>query len=192
YVNGKLQMLDKYVVVQGEAASLDEKTSGLMYEWFELNRAQLVATGVIADTNDAALYLSDMVLEVDTINGMSQTLVLILTGLAALLLLYVIFEFVLMAIGHYLIKPEATAQIEEVVAEDDGEITEIASDSATSFDAEENGVTLTESAAEMTEGTSNDAENTQNSESEIVSEDTKTEEIASEDIKSTDKTEDKE
>ncbi|MEG0778878.1 MAG: DUF6709 family protein, partial [Oscillospiraceae bacterium] len=192
YVNGKLQMLDKYVVVQGEAASLDEKTSGLMYEWFELNRAQLVATGVIADTNDAALYLSDMVLEVDTINGMSQTLVLILTGLAALLLLYVIFEFVLMAIGHYLIKPEATVQIEEAVAEDDGEITEIASDSATSFDAEENGVTLTESAAEMTEGTSNDAENTQSSESEIVSEDTKTEEIASEDIKSTDKTEDKE
>ncbi|MEG0036411.1 MAG: DUF6709 family protein, partial [Oscillospiraceae bacterium] len=190
YVNGELQMLDKYVVVQGEVASLDEKTSGLMYEWFELNRAQLVATGVIADTNDAARYLSDTVLEVDTINGMSQTLALILTGLAALLLLYVIFEFVLMAIGHYLIEPETTAQIEEAVDEDDGEITEISSDSATSSDAEKNGVTLTENDAEMTMGTSIDAENTQNPESKIAPKDTETKKIASEDMETADKTED--
>lgn len=92
---------DKYVIAQGTVAELSEEQSTEMYEWFTENKESLIANHVISDAYDAADYLSDKVLLVDTVGGMNQTLVLVLSGLAVLLVLYVIAELVLMALGFY-------------------------------------------------------------------------------------------
>lgn len=106
YINGSSTSLDEYFVVEGTTETLSDEMSTKMYEWFDLNKDWMVEAGVIADTDDDATYLSDVVLEVDTVNSMSETLVLVLTGLAAALLLYMIVEFVLMAVGFYLGEPK--------------------------------------------------------------------------------------
>ncbi|MEG1461087.1 MAG: DUF6709 family protein [Oscillospiraceae bacterium] len=102
FINQKLPGLDQYLTVQGTVDKLDEATSTKLYDWFGLNKDWMVQSGVIADTDDYADYLSDAVLEVDSVNGMNQNLVFALTGLAALCLAYAIVVLLMMAFGHYL------------------------------------------------------------------------------------------
>lgn len=97
FLAGNIYPLDKYVVVQGTVETLDEEQSALLKEWLELNREALISKGVASETIDMENYVSDKVLLVDTVNGKSQTLVFILTGAAALLVLYIIAEFIMMA-----------------------------------------------------------------------------------------------
>lgn len=101
YFNGVVQSLDEYVVVQGTVGTLTEDQAALMYDWFGLNKDQLVEIGFIADTDDYAQYLSDEVLLVDTVQGYDQSLVIILSSIAGALLLYMLVEMVLMACGFY-------------------------------------------------------------------------------------------
>lgn len=105
YINGKMYALDKYVVVQGTTEKLDEDLSAKMLEWFEQNKDWMIEAHIIADTGDIGDYITDTVLMVDTVNSMNQNLVFVLTGLAALGLLYIIAELILMAAGFYLGKP---------------------------------------------------------------------------------------
>ncbi|PKM74376.1 MAG: hypothetical protein CVU91_00480 [Firmicutes bacterium HGW-Firmicutes-16] len=103
---GQLTALDKYLTVEGTIETQSEDLSGKLYEWFDANKAWMQEKGVIYETNDAATYLSDAVLTVDTVNSMSETLVYVLTGLAALCLSYILVELVLMATGFYLLDPK--------------------------------------------------------------------------------------
>lgn len=103
YFNG-LQMFDKYVIVQGTADTLDEDLSTQMYDWFGNNKEWMVDKRVITDTSDYADYLSDSLLTVDTVNSQNQNFVFVLTGIAALLLLYAVVELLLMSVGFYLAK----------------------------------------------------------------------------------------
>ncbi len=101
FVNGKVETLDKYVKVQGTVAQLSEEQSGLMYDWFGINKDQLVSMNFISDTDDYADYLTDTVILVDTVNYRSQNLVIALNIIAALCLVYFAAELVLMAAGFY-------------------------------------------------------------------------------------------
>lgn len=118
FLAGNIYPLDKYVVVQGTVETLDEEQSALLKEWLELNREALISKGVASETIDMENYVSDKVLLVDTVNGKSQTLVFILTGAAALLVLYIIAEFIMMALGLYKNKKEKP---EESLSEDKDE-----------------------------------------------------------------------
>lgn len=118
FLAGNIYPLDKYVVVQGTVETLDEEQSALLKEWLELNREALISKGVASETIDMENYVSDKVLLVDTVNGKSQTLVFILTGAAALLVLYIIAEFIMMALGLYKNKKEKP---EESLGEDKDE-----------------------------------------------------------------------
>lgn len=102
YINGKISALDHYVKVQGTVGKLSENASGLMYDWFGLNKDQLVEMRMIDDTEDYADYLTDEVLIVDTVNGYGQNLIVSLSVISGLLLLYMAVELVLMAVGFYL------------------------------------------------------------------------------------------
>lgn len=102
YVEGSLTGLDKYFVVDGTAGKLTDAQSKKLDDWFTTNKDWLVQTHVIDSTGDAATYLSDAILEVDRIDGMSQITVIILSGIAGLLLAYIVLELILMACGHYL------------------------------------------------------------------------------------------
>ncbi len=105
YINGDITKLDKYVVAEGTVEKVSDDLSAKMYTWFSQNKDTLVKKGVISGTNDAADYLSDYVLTVDAVNSMSETLVLVLTGLAAACLIYMLVELSLVAAGFYRVKP---------------------------------------------------------------------------------------
>lgn len=134
YVSGALSQLDKYVIVQGTVAELDEEQSALLRAWFDENRDEMVANYVISDAFSADDYLSEKVLLVDTVDGVNQTLVMALSALALLLVLYVIAELVLMALGFYKeSKPKDEAAAEAAAAQGEG----LQSSIAAALDAEE-------------------------------------------------------
>lgn len=119
FINGKLSSLDAYVTVEGTVDKLSEGASSLLYDWFGTNKAQLVEMNLIADTDDYSTYLTDYVLRVDTINGHSETLSVVLGVLAGIFVLYAIVEIILMATGFYLPKTpkeEADDEAEEAHA----------------------------------------------------------------------------
>ena len=109
FFDGSLTTLDKYVTVEGTVEKQSEELSGKLYDWYAANKSWMIEKRIIADTADDSTYLSDMVITVDTVNSMSETLVYVLTGIAALCLLYMIVELVLMAVGFYLEKPKKFA-----------------------------------------------------------------------------------
>lgn len=102
YVEGSSTGLDKYFVVDGTAGKLTDAQSKKLSDWFTTNKDWLVQTHVIDSTGDAETYLSDAILEVDRIDGMSQITVIILSCIAGLFLAYIVLELILMACGHYL------------------------------------------------------------------------------------------
>lgn len=102
FIDGDISTIDKYVTVEGTIEEQSEDLSGKLYEWFDANKSWMEEKGVIAQSSDAATYLSDAVLEVDSVNSMNKTLVYVLTGISALCLIYMIIELVLMAAGFYL------------------------------------------------------------------------------------------
>jgi len=115
YINGSTEP-NKYVTVQGTVDMLTADESKNMYDWFELNKEQMVEIGLIRDTDEAADYLSDHVLLVDTVNGMGQNRVIGITVVSALLLVYMLVEMVLMACGVYR-RREPKAETESAEAE---------------------------------------------------------------------------
>lgn len=120
-INGKATALDKYVVAEGTVEKIGEDASSLMYDWFGINKDQLVEMRMIADIDDYSDYLSDYLLVVDTVNSYSETLVYITGIIAAMLLLYSIVEIILMSIGFYLPKPVKEQCSECTDAEGDSE-----------------------------------------------------------------------
>lgn len=102
YLSGNSSTLDKYFVVDGCVEKLTDAQKKKLNDWYTANRDWMVKENVISESSDASTYLSDVILEVDQIGGMSQLAVIILSGIAGVLLLYVIVELILMASGFYL------------------------------------------------------------------------------------------
>lgn len=130
YVNGEIAGLDHYVYAQGTVGTLTNDEETLMYDWYAENKAAMVQSGVIADTEDAAEYLTEEVLLVDTVGGMDQTLVIVLSAAAAAMLLAAIVLFLLLLLGVFNEKAESEAEKHEGCScctegeQDDGESAE--------------------------------------------------------------------
>lgn len=101
FINGNRESLNVYCTVEGTVEELDNDASGLMYDWFSLNYDQLVEMKMIAETDDYADYVTDYVLQVDTVDGRSMTFVTIMGVLSATLLAYAIVELILILSGFY-------------------------------------------------------------------------------------------
>ena len=130
YISGSVYTLDSYVKVEGTTQTISEDLSGKMYDW-------MVQAGFIPETGDYANYLSDVILEVDTVNGMSEILVFVMTGIAAACLLYIIVELILMATGLYLNEPKKKKADEENQDSENDEEKNL-EDGAESIESEEN------------------------------------------------------
>lgn len=159
YINGSVSTLDSYVKIEGTTETLSEALSTQMYDWFALNKDWMVQAGVIADADDNAAYLSDVVLEVDTVKGMSEGLVYALTGLAAACVLYILAELILMATGFYLRAPKKKSS-EEDNAEDTLDVagTDEASDLEEKASDDETKSSEESVAGEITEETSKNSD----------------------------------
>lgn len=112
-LNGQSMDLDQYFTVEGTVKTLSEPLHDQLYRWFDGQKDWMQAIGFLPEVMDSAAYLSDVVLEVDSVNGMNEGLVLAFTGLAALLLLYLLVELVLMATGFYLRQPKIKTALQD-------------------------------------------------------------------------------
>lgn len=188
--NGEADSYNKYVVVQGTLDTVTNAQSAIMYDWFGLNREQLVELHVINDTDDFADYLDDTMLVVDTVKGYDQSLVIGLSAAAGALLLYMLVELVLMGGGFYLPIGKKTEKAEALDAESGagnaGDPDREAGDEAPEVDAEASGDGTEEPEAAADDSDSEDASEEAGSE-----EEQKETTEAAEDSKKDDEPEDK-
>ena len=101
-LNGLSTDMDQYFIVEGTVKTLSEPLHDQLYRWFADNLDWMQQIGLLMVVDDGADFVSDVVLEVDSVNGVNEGLVLAFTALAAALLLYVLVELVLMGSGFYL------------------------------------------------------------------------------------------
>lgn len=105
FLEGESLTMDFRMIVTGVAEPADDASNGLLAEWFAKNVDWMVAAGVIPQEDDYSAYLSPYVLKAGTVGAMAYVPALVLTILAALLVVYAIVEAALVLTGIYNKKP---------------------------------------------------------------------------------------
>lgn len=118
FINGESGSVNEYILVTGTAEELTGETSGMLYEWFGLNKDWMTEAGLISgEVTDYAEHLSDVALRVDRTGALPTAWAVALTGLAWALLMYAVVVFLHLTLGRYDPKPETPP--EEAAAADD-------------------------------------------------------------------------
>ena len=152
-LNGRAYSIDSYIRVTGTVAELPDTVADQLYSWFGENKEWMEQGGLIPESDDYADVLSDVMVKVDYVGGMTQTAVVALTAAAGVCLLYAIYELIRILCKGFAPKaetaeaeaPAASAETED--AEDiEVEITE--SDPETGEDVTDLEVEITEEPAE--------------------------------------------
>ena len=129
FLNGETAALDRYFLVTGTTAALDETSAGMFYDWFGENRDWLAESGLVsAGVEDYAEVLSPVALRVDTVGKLPNVWAWVLTGLAWGLLIWCAVILLRWSLGKYSPKPEAETA--------DGELTETEEETETEAEAE--------------------------------------------------------
>lgn len=103
------------MIVTGVAVPANDTVSGMLAEWFAGNVDWMVAAGVIPQMDDYSAYISPYVIEAGTVGTMSYGAAVVMTVLAALLVVYAIVEAVLILGGAYNKKPAKKGKKEKTV-----------------------------------------------------------------------------
>lgn len=111
WINGQSEGLSSYILTVGTVRRLTEREQALMYDWFDLNSSWMTQAGTIGSVEDFTDHLSDYVVCVDYIGGMSAVWVYSLSSLAWLLIIFAIIMGILWALGKFDKRP----QVEDVV-----------------------------------------------------------------------------
>lgn len=106
FLQGESLTMDFHMIVTGVAKPANDTVSGLLAEWFAENVDWMVAAGVISQEDDYSAYLSPYVIKAGAVGSMAYAPALVLTVLAALLVVYAILEAVLVLSGVYSKKPQ--------------------------------------------------------------------------------------
>lgn len=101
FINGDAESLNSYCTVVGTVAELSNDASALMYDWFGYNYDQMLEMDLIGETEDYADYVTDYVLEVDTVKGYSMSRVTVMTIVAAFFFIIAILDAVMVITGYY-------------------------------------------------------------------------------------------
>ena len=104
---GRAHSLKNYILVTGTVQNLSDKEKTIMYDWAERNGGWIGSLGIVEQTEYFADNLSEYVIRVDYIGNMGDIRVYILSALAWLLLLFVVFMVTLFPLGIFNKKPEA-------------------------------------------------------------------------------------
>ena len=90
-----------YIRVTGTVKTMPEAVSSALYDWYTENHAYLQQIGTIGDSEDAADYLPDAIVRVDTVGSIPQGWVEGLTVAAVACLIYAIVVLIRILCGKY-------------------------------------------------------------------------------------------
>ena len=90
-----------YIRVTGTVKTMPEAVSSALYDWYTENHAYLQQIGAIGNSEDAADYLPDAIVRVDTVGSIPQGWVEGLTVAAVACLIYAIVVLIRILCGKY-------------------------------------------------------------------------------------------
>ena len=100
-LSGQSYSVDSFIRVTGTVKTMPEAVSSALYDWYTENNAYLQQIGAIGDSDDAADYLPDAIVCVDTVGSIPQGWVEGLTVAAAACLIYAIVVLIRILCGKY-------------------------------------------------------------------------------------------
>lgn len=100
-LSGQSHSVDSFIRVTGTVKTMPEAVSSALYDWYTENHAYLQQIGAIGDSDDAADYLPDEIVRVDTVRSIPQGWVEGLTVAAVACLIYAIVVLIRILCGKY-------------------------------------------------------------------------------------------
>ena len=100
-LSGQSYSVDSFIRVTGTVKTMPEAVSTALYDWYTENHAYLQQIGAIGDSEDAADYLPDAIVRVDTVGSIPQGWVEGLTVAAVACLIYAIVVLIRILCGKY-------------------------------------------------------------------------------------------
>lgn len=100
-ISGQSYSVDSFIRVTGTVKTMPEAVSSALYDWYTENNAYLQQIGAIGDSEDAADYLPDEIVCVDTVGSIPQGWVEGLTVAAVACLIYAIVVLIRILCGKY-------------------------------------------------------------------------------------------
>ena len=100
-LSGQSYSVDSFIRVTGTVKTMPEAVSSALYDWYTENNAYLQQIGAIGDSDDAADYLPDEIVCVDTVGSIPQGWVEGLTVAAVACLIYAIVVLIRILCGKY-------------------------------------------------------------------------------------------
>lgn len=100
-LSGQSYSVDSFIRVTGTVKAMPEAVSSALYDWYTENNAYLQQIGAIGDSDDAADYLPDAIVRVDTVGSIPQGWVEGLTVAAVACLIYAIVVLIRILCGKY-------------------------------------------------------------------------------------------
>lgn len=100
-LSGQSYSVDSFIRVTGTVKTMPDAVSSALYDWYTENHAYLQQIGAIGDSEDAADYLPDVIVRVDTVGSIPQGWVEGLTVAAVACLIYAIVVLIRILCGKY-------------------------------------------------------------------------------------------
>lgn len=100
-LSGQSYSVDSFIRVTGTVKTMPEAVSSALYDWYTENNAYLQQIGAIGDSDDAADYLPDEIVCVDTVGSIPQGWIEGLTVAAVACLIYAIVVLIRILCGKY-------------------------------------------------------------------------------------------
>ena len=100
-LSGQSYSVDSFIRVTGTVKTMPEAVSSALYDWYTENHAYLQQIGAIGNSDDAADYLPDEIVRVDTVGSIPQGWVEGLTVTAVACLIYAIVVLIRILCGKY-------------------------------------------------------------------------------------------
>ena len=122
-LSGQSYSVDSFIRVTGTVKTMPEAVSSALYDWYTENNAYLQQIGAIGDSDDAADYLPDAIVCVDTVGSIPQGWVEGLTVAAVACLIYAIVVLIRILCGKYEQEklPDITFELVDMTPETEAE-----------------------------------------------------------------------
>ena len=101
FLTGARDTMSVHFIAAGRVRPMGDDLSPYFDQWFEENVPWMTAAGVIADIDDPALYLSDMIIEADRVGTVDYGWAVGLSVAAGVLLVYAVVELTLILAKVY-------------------------------------------------------------------------------------------